>query len=481
MRVRLFAVVLLVITAGCMAPLATPENPPSADDRELGSINGYTPTDTIDIGDPAQLTKGELEALTYRTMARIEVIRGLSFTNDVEVDVYTREEIRERYQSNGDNASAFANELWRGAFIVDGETDVNTAFDRLYGDAVGGFYSNDRIVLVTDDPDGILIDRDTFVHELTHALQDQQFGLERQGTTLDERRAEQGLIEGEANYLPHVYAEYCEREADWECLPERSALGDEEDGASEEVADDDADDFNVGLFLSIFAPYSEGPLFIADLYDRDGWSAVDDAFGDRPTSTAQIIHPDRYPDDHPVDVDVEDRSSDGWEPMTDDDGDIETETVGEATLFAMLYANGALEHDLTAGASDLSPYNYTHPATTGWTGDTFVGYEHDDGETGHVWALEWQSSADAAEFADAYETLLVERGGEGVAALEDTYRIDTGDGFDGVYRVTVDGDRVEIVGAPDEAALESIHGDGTVDSVSPVGSGGFGPAVPAAT
>ncbi|MFP9190228.1 Hvo_1808 family surface protein [Natrialbaceae archaeon A-CW1-1] len=451
MRVRRLAVavgvVFLVVLAGCTAPLSVPDDRPGDPDRELGNVAGYNATDTIEIDDPNRLSQAELEAVTYRAMARIEEIRGLRFTEDVEIEVYTRAELREYFDRGDEPADAFTNELWRAAFVVDGETDVNDAFDQLYGDAVQGFYVDNRIVIVTDDPDTIRIDRGTLVHELVHALQDQQFGLERQGQTLDERRAENGLIEGEANYLPTLYDQRCGSE--WECLPDLEPL----EGA--EAAS--AGELNVGLFLSIYAPYSEGPTFVEHLHETGGWDAIDTAFEDRPVSTAQIIHPERYPDDRPVEIDVADRSSPGWEPITDEDGAVRTETVGEATLFAALWSNGALEHSITAAGTDLSPYNYSHPTTAAWAGDTFVTYNETDGpETGHVWVLEFRDAGGADRFAEAYERLLENRGADAVADADGTYRI-TDEAFVGAYRVTVDDNRVELVGAPTVADLEAIR------------------------
>ncbi len=125
-------------------------------------------------------------------------------------------------------------------FVVDGETDVNQARDTLYGGAVQGYYTNNRIVIITDDTDEIRVNRDTLVHELVHALQDQRFGLERTGETLDAQRAETGLIEGEANYLPHLYAERCDD--DWQCLPEIGAPADAELEADDEVDPDESGD-----------------------------------------------------------------------------------------------------------------------------------------------------------------------------------------------------------------------------------------------
>ncbi|AXR83316.1 Hvo_1808 family surface protein [Natrarchaeobaculum sulfurireducens] len=458
-RGTLFAVVVLVVLSGCTVP-GTPGQLDT--DRELGSVAGYAADDEFAFGEEATLTEDELEAVTYRSMARLEVIRGLKFERAVDIEVITREEYREQ-RGEPEAASTFRNEVWRAPFVVDGETDVNDEFEALYGDAVQGYYSSDRIVLVADDSDEIRIDRGTLAHELTHALQDQHFGLDREGETIDERRAELGLIEGEANYLPYLYDERCADE--WQCLPDPGTPAELEPGDRP---------FNLGLFLSIYAPYAEGPAFVSHLHETEGWSAVDRAFDDRPVSTSQVIHPARYPDDEPVDVDVTDRSSDAWDPITDDDGEIRTETIGEATLFGSLWTNGVVDRPLTEGGSELAPYNYTHPTTDGWAGDTLTAYEHtdeetDDNVTAHVWKLAWADAADAEAFADAYRGVLEANGADPVdaGADSDTYRIDDG-GFAGAFHVLVDDERVTIVGGPDVDALEEIHatadGDASTDA-----------------
>ncbi|WP_265109735.1 Hvo_1808 family surface protein [Halosolutus halophilus] len=444
-RARLFAIVALVTLSGCTLPGTPQQFDPN---RELGHVRGYAHDDTFAFDGNEALTERQLEAVKYRSMARIEVVRGLRFDRDVELEVIGRDEYREQREGS-EPASQFDNELWRGAFVVDGETDVHDALDDLYGDSVQGYYVNDRIVIVTDDPDEIRIDRRTLVHELVHALQDQHFGLERSGETVDERRAELGLIEGEANYVPHLYDERCGEE--WQCLADR------------ERASSEPRSFNLGLFLSIYAPYSEGPPFVAHLHETGGWDRVDRAHDARPASTSQLLSPETYPDVEPADVAIEDRSSGDWDPVTDEDGEIEADTIGEATLFATLWANGVVDRSsLTAGATALSPYNYSAPATDGWTGDTFRVYADGNDRTGHVWSLAWESEADAEAFADAYRDLLAANGARQVD--DGVYRIDDGDPFAGAYRATVTGERVTIVGAPTVPELDEIHADGTASN-----------------
>ncbi|SEW21130.1 Hvo_1808 family surface protein [Natrinema salifodinae] len=452
-RVRLFAVIALVVLSGCTLP----GGPDRFDtDRELGYIGDYAHDDVFEFDPSDGLTADQLEAVKYRTMARLEVVRGLKFERDVALEIVSRDEYRNQRADGIRNASAFENEVWRGAFVVDGDTDVNRAFDDLYGDSVQGYYVNDRIVIVTDETDEIRIDRWTLVHELTHALQDQHFGIGRQSETIDGVRAENGLFEGEANFLPDRYDRRCGDE--WQCLPDAQPTA-----TSEGLTDRP---FNVGLFLSVYVPYAEGPEFAADLYDRGGWDAVDRAHDERPTSTAQLIHPDRYPDTDPVDVTVPDRSTDAWRPVADG-GDPRTETVGEATLFATLWANGAVDRPITAGATERSPYNYSHPATAGWAGDAMTVYRSTDGSnrTGHAWRLAWESPSDAAEFTDAYRRLLANEGGQRVDDADSAagteagtvYRIPDGEPFAGAYRVSITGETVTIVGAPTVDDLDAIH------------------------
>lgn len=476
-RVPLLAVVVLVLLAGCVGPLS--EWPPTdsmeggLDDGDgIGVVEGYEANDRLDASGPTLSSRGELQAVTYRAMARVEVLRGQNFEADVDLEVLDRETYREETTWAPEAAGPFTNEAWRAAFVVDGETDYDDALESVYGQSVYGYYQGGEIVLVVPDAETLRIDRETLVHELVHALQDQRGDLTREGETVDERTAEQGLLEGEAAYVAALYDRRCGET--WSCLatPDPS---DAEGGGS----------FEDPLFGSVFAPYAEGPSFVAHLHEAGGWDAVDDAFEARPASAEQVLHPETYPDEEPLEVPVTDRSSDAWEPFEVDsaddaeaDGDgegeggagdaggreIPTETMGEATLFASLYAAGVIDRDIGDGGGENGspPYNYSHPATAGWAGDSLAAYREagatGDGEatrTGHVWRLAWDSRTDAAQFRDAYVDSLEAHGASPVGA--DTYRIPDGEAFEGAYHVSLAGDRVTIVGGPTPESLEAIH------------------------
>ncbi len=133
MRLRLFAVLALVVLSGC----ALPGSQSGFDtDRDLGNVGDYSSDDTFAFDTADGLTESQLEAVKYRSMARIEVVRGLKYERDVSLEIVSRAAYRDQWAGGSGNASAFENEVWRGAFVVDGETDVQQAFDDLYGDSI---------------------------------------------------------------------------------------------------------------------------------------------------------------------------------------------------------------------------------------------------------------------------------------------------------------------------------------------------------
>src|SRR4029453_18654551 len=103
---------------------------------------------------------------------------------------------------------------------------------------------------------------------------------------------------------------------------------------------------------------------------RGGLDAVDEAVVDLPTSTEQIIHPERYPNDAPTPVDVPDLSAElgpGWE-------DLDVMSIGEGGLqFPLGLRLDGSEADAAAAGWDGGTYrawsNGTDTAgglSTGW-------------------------------------------------------------------------------------------------------------------
>ena len=448
---------LTLVLAGCAAPVTPPtagdwtwpDDPPS--DR-LGWENGYWYNESIAVDQSDGLDEREREMLVARTMARVERVRGLEFTERVPVEVVSREQYRQNRQSRSTQSDrnadyrAWNDQVWEALLLVGENREVSDVLEELYGGSVLGFYSpsRERIVVVSDSATP-QIDRATLAHELVHALQDQQFGLSSNARTQDGQLARQGIVEGDARYVEYLYEDRCER-GTFDCIPTPEVASGGGGGAGSLSAP--------GVFVTIYTPYSEGPALVDRLYRRGGWDAVNEVYENPPASTEQLIHPETYPDETPVDVSVPDRSAGNWSRF---DLNPQGDTVGEASLFAMLWQNGYVDRSsFQQDTGEYSAYNYTHPASAGWGGDRIVPYRSDSGEYGYVWALEWDTPQDARAFVSAYESVLVDQlGGERVEP--GIYRVPEDRPFGDAFRVTRRGTRVTIVNAPSVSELDAVH------------------------
>ena len=155
--------------------------------------------------------------------------------------------------------------------------------------------------------------------------------------------------------------------------------------------------------------------FIQHLDGVGGTTEVDEALTTFPTSTEQILHPERWPNDVPQPVDVPDLGpalGAGWQ-------DLDVMTVGEAWLQIML----ALRLD--AGDAER--------AATGWDGGLYRAWT-DGAHTAVVLRTAWDSAEDAEEFSDAMQ-----------ASTSDA------------TSVSIDGARVDVVFASDAATLTALR------------------------
>ncbi len=456
-----------------LAETATDDRPDDPEtDETIGYVEGYWYDDElpVDDRDSAVVPEDELDAVVYRSMARVELIRELTFDDDVPVEVITRSEFQDQEDALAtdlDQDEAIQENVNQEAlFVTDRETSAVDQAETLFGDAVAGFYDplNDEVVLVSDDDEAAELDEPILGHELLHALQDQQFDLTSYDReTIDGENAELGLIEGDAVVVEETYREGCE--TGWDCVE-----------PSDSTPDLPAD-FNWGLYFIVFQPYADGPAYVDDLREQGGWDAVDDAYDDPPASTSEVIRPGD--EREPVDVSVTDRSSDGWSQL-EIDGERATETVGEAGMVSM-FASGAVDDDRPSvipqsefisvgfGGEEL---HYDQPYTDGWAGDELVTYVPDDYDTdaeptavaddaGYVWQTEWTSEADAQQFIDGYLQLLDHNGADPVTDRQDTYEID--DGYPGAYFIEQDDETVTIVNAPSVDDLDDIEPEAAPD------------------
>ena len=438
-RVRLVVLVagvaLAALLVGCLSPVTDSDST-----EDLGEVDGIAYDESLSLTVEDGLNESELDALVARSMARVEVIRGLTFEERVDVDVITREEYREQRNTNTSNATrVWENLRYEALFVVGQDRDATTVLDEGFAGNVQGYYSlrDDQIVIVSDAAQPT-IDKNTLVHELVHALQDQRFGIEYNAETTDANQGYESVVEGPAELVEELYFKRCDTE--WSCVRPGDAAG--------------SSDLEPGIELQVLVPYVQGKAFVDTVRGQDGWEAVDELHERPPESSTQVIHPEKYPDMEPANVTVADRSTDAWSRLGASDiaqllgvaGDRRgSDTLGEAAIYAMLVDNNVIEvEDQRA---------YEHGFSAGWAGDQLVAYKNET-ELGYVWESAWESQEDADQFASAYRQVLEENGalgtGDGVFVIPDGP-------FEGAFRLTQEGSTVRIVNAPTDDTLDEIH------------------------
>ena len=236
-------------------------------------------------------------------------------------------------------------------------------------------------------------------HEFTHALQDQSWDLE--GTRItdlsrsDEILAQQSLIEGDATA---VMFDWAARELDVADL-----LG----IAGSAFTRQDAKLMRripPILRRQLESPYLDGFAFVNALRGRGDWAAVDDAWDQRPRSTEQILHPDLYPDEEPIEIELPDVAAslgEGWTASY-------SQTLGEMQMGTWV-ADGREGQTLLPGLPAPLPHA---EAVEGWGGDRLVSLDGPDGAWAVVWQTAWDSGRDASEFSDAAVAAMRDLDGE---------------------------------------------------------------------
>ncbi|MFB6185644.1 MAG: Hvo_1808 family surface protein, partial [Halobacteriaceae archaeon] len=294
-----------------------------------------------------------------------------------------------------------------------------------------------------------IIKRGTLVHELVHALQDQYVGLYSKqffAQTQDESLAIDGIIEGEANYIQYLYAQRCGEE--WSCVdpPKRSDNGD----------NDSTTQFNAGIFVTIFHPYSDGPVYIHWLVQQNGWSAVNNAYKNPPETTEQIIH---TTNESQAPISFQNRSQNGWR-MFPKQGKNGWDSVGEASIFAMFWyqsrqMNASLidGRNFTAVKHPYDTYNYISDPSMGWANDMIVPY-HKQGQYGYVWITKWDTQEDATEFKTTYIAMLNAHQADRIA--DQLWVIPNGS-FADTFKIIHTNQTVIIVNGPDQEAVANIY------------------------
>ncbi len=332
--------------------------------------------------------------------SQVESVRGLRFKRPVNVEPISAAEIDRRIGRYLDEYYpkrfyARRSETWTTIGAIPGDVGILEALDRYQQGQVLGFYNSQNEELVyTGDADLDRIERFVLAHELTHAIDDQHFDLDRideiAGRCEDELLlAGLGAVEGSANHFAtQVIIRYPEAD-----------IGDVSEGSTQGVPE-------MILDLQLY-PYTDGQAFIDALADEGGTIAIDRALRDLPDSTEQVLHPDRFPNDVPQRVDVPDFGrtfGEGWR-------DHDVMVVGELWLKLLL--------DLRLDEPTAER------AAAGWDGGIYRAWSDGD-DVAVVLRTVWDSTEQAAELRAALDRWIVEGSGAAVVGPANGKVVDAG-------------------------------------------------------
>jgi hypothetical protein len=354
----------------------------------LPSIGRAAPEET---DSPAQ----SVEDMAPAILDRVERIRGLEALVEVPVRTVDPEVSASEHLAAmrpDDLAQLRTDEilLTRLGLLPEG-TDLLEMLESLASQGVAGYYRPEQGDIAVVDVGGL---PDAFTpwvvaHEYVHALQDQHYDIEATIDAAplgDAQTAVTSLVEGDATLLMTALA--------MSDAFAGTAMPMPDDAASLEVDASDLGPTGPLLTRELLFPYLDGLYFTQRMWGRGGWDAVDAVWADPPRSTEQVMHPERYPDDQPISVELPDvagRLGKGWVagPQT---------SMGELRLSILVAGNEMHEIPELPLASIRLP---NAEAAEGWGGDRVATVDGPRGAWVAVWQTAWDTPADAAEFAAA--------------------------------------------------------------------------------
>jgi hypothetical protein len=343
------------------------------------TVEGSTPSTAAPTGPatpPPTIDPAELEAAVLELQAFVANERGRPFQADVTVEVLADEAFEERLLADLEEAREdieLQQRLLEALGLVESGVDLFEAHRQLLGEGVLGFYDPETDELVVRGAELTPYVRETIVHELVHAHDDQWFELHR--PEYDERDDEIGfgfaaVVEGNARRVEEAWtatlseAERAERDA------EEARFGLE------------ADLGGIPLILleMMVAPYELGEPLVSDLVERGGELAVEEALTTPPTTSEQVMLPEKL------------AAGEGGVAVEEPPA---TGEVVDGGVFGMLLIQ------LMVGRS--VPGSEAFAAADGWAGDRYVAWETPDGATCVRVDVRLDSPGDVFELLGAFD------------------------------------------------------------------------------
>ena len=422
------------------APTATPTVTPTPTFAPSAFIlPTVAPARAPTVGTPVSVER-RLDRIAYRT----EAIRGLRARGDIERRLVSSDEMRAVLAADlAEDADevARAQRLYALLGIIPPHMDLGEALAGAFGDvALGAFDWDANTIYVTANDGERLTPQNelTAAHEFTHALQQTHFDIAGLRDALagnsDRAAALRALAEGDATLTDDLYYFNVFDESQQDAADAESAAAD----MSAFIA---APTF---IRRTVAFPYVEGRRFAVILFLRnDDFSAVDAAYSALPSSTEQIIHPEKYGLEEPIEVEIAglaDALGAGWT-------ELERDVMGELFFRSML-------------ESQIGTAQMAGEAAAGWGGDGYALLAGPDSATALASESVWDTVEDTVDMGIALRSYFLLATGatrwldisESGAASE-TFLLKSDGGTAAELRVDAAAKRIRLIVASSEDAL----------------------------
>ncbi len=348
-------------------------------------------------------SQADLERVTDEIRGQIEELRGMKYTRPVAAKITDKQGFLE-YARKRQEATETPERRQRDETVakllglVPFGLDLSKTFESFLENQVGGFYDpGTNTFYLMESFDGDLA-RIILAHELTHALDDQCFGLDKliegAGGDTDAEFAIQAMAEGSGTNAMNVWTIKHMAELDKGALMKSGDIGTQ-----------GLDTAPTLVWKPLLAAYLRGEGFLVHSEGMNMFAKaakndeLRECFANPPLSSEQILHPKKYWDekkrDDPVHVVIDTGAlPKDWKVLGQD-------TLGE--LFLALVTQPFAERGGLAVAGNpmaIMGVKYTNKAAEGWGGDRLVLLGNGDERALYLATL-WDTPQDATEFHDA--------------------------------------------------------------------------------
>jgi hypothetical protein len=329
---------------------------------------------------------------------QVRDIRGLEEKQPIEPTIVSPDEMSEVLRTSFDEdyppeQVAADEQLYHGLGLLPKDQKLADAYIDLLSSQVAGLYDplKKKLYVVSKEGGVGPVEWVYYSHEYDHALQDQNFDLQKIQDGLDDKTdealARQSLVEGDAYVLMTYWLQQ-------NLTPEE--IGQVIQASSDPEAQAALQRIPPIVQTQITFSALQGTQWVAGIQMGGGWGAINAAFAEPPVSTEQILHLEKYSaHEAPIAVDLPDdlasKMGPGWSVVLED-------TMGEHQTSIWLGAG------VVAAAAD---------ASAGWGGDRITMLSGPDGAWAIAWRTVWDGDDDAAEFEVTAQGAVEKAGGPG--------------------------------------------------------------------